>query len=150
LQVGDFDWFTVIHQSLTLDKAQALTAVGTLDPGGATDIEGSISLAYQTLIATPSRNKVLIYITDAALNTEIDTDTYYWLLDAIAKSDIKAVCSGVGMYDAEAVFAEAAPIAQGRYVVTEDSQDRTAMLEEVLAEMKEAVADSSHVEVLLT
>ena len=23
LQVGDFDWFTVIHQSLTLDKAQA-------------------------------------------------------------------------------------------------------------------------------
>ena len=54
------------------------------------------------------------------------------------------------MEDEEAVFAEAAQRSQGRYVVTEESQDITAMLEQVLAEMKEAVADSTDVEVRLS
>ena len=149
MQIQSFSWGPIIEQSMTLDKASALHAVGAFWAGGGTDIIGSLQVAHRTLSATPSKNKTLVYITDAAIAVEQDQETVDQLLEAIADSDIKAIWMGVGMENEEEVFANAAAKSKGRYIVTEDHLKLASALDEVLAEVKTAVADSSTVEVRL-
>jgi Mg-chelatase subunit ChlD len=152
IQVQTFDWYTTIQQSMTLDKASALYVIGQMNAGGATDTLGSIQLATQTLSITPSKNKVLVYITDAAIamESEEEQESLYELVDRMAKAGIKVIWIGIGMDDSEAVFADIAARSEGRYVISEDSAVLTAALNEVLAEMKDVVEESSTVDVLLS
>lgn len=149
IQVQDFNWFTSVRQSMTLDKASALYAVGNLQAAGATDTEGSLQVAYQTLSATPSQNKVLLYITDAAIITE-DPEEFDWLFGQLAESDIKSVWIGIGMAGNEDIFASVAEKSKGSYLVTEEPNDLTTTLAEVLAEIKSITEESTEVTVNLS
>ncbi len=148
VQIGTFSWSSQIEQSLTLDKASVLHAIGAFQAGGATDTLGSIELSLKTLNATPSTNKTLIYITDAAIE-ERDARIDQMLLD-FADTDIKTIWMGIGLEDEEEVFATVAEKTKGRYVVTEDHLVLAAVLDEVLQEVKTAVDTTESVEVKLS
>ena len=148
LQVQDFSWGTIIQQSMTMDKAAALYAIGAFEAAGATDTLGSVEVSYQTLSRTPSQNKVLIYITDIAIAT--DDSRLNWLFELIAKSDIKPVWIGIGMEDDEAIFADIAKKSNGRHLVTEDPNDLATLFEQVLAEIKVEAETSSYVTLQLS
>lgn len=105
IQVGSFDWQTQIDQSLTVDKAAVLHAVGTFHAGGATDTVGSINTALRTLRATPSSNKTLIYITDAAIDPKESGGQVNELIMGFANSDIKVIWVGIGLEGQEEIFA---------------------------------------------
>lgn len=149
IQVQEFNWFTSIVQSLTLDKASALYAIGALNAAGATDTEGSIQVAYTTLSQTPSQNKVLLYITDAAITTD-SPEELDWMFERIANSDFKPVWIGIGMEGSEDIFARVAEKTKGTYLVTEDPNDLSATLEEVLAQIKTKTEESSELTLRLS
>jgi Mg-chelatase subunit ChlD len=149
LQIQSFSWGPSIGQSLTLDKASALHAVGGLWAGGGTDIIGSMNTAYQTLRHTPSKNKTLVYITDAAIAAEQEQETVDQILQGFAESDVKSLWMGVGMEHEEALFAQVAEKSKGHYIVTEDHLELAAALDQVLAQVKTAVEDASTVQVRL-
>ena len=150
IQVGSFDWQTQIDQSLTVDKAAVLHAVGTFHAGGATDTVGSINTALRTLRATPSSNKTLIYITDAAIDPKESGGQVNELIMGFANSDIKVIWVGIGLEGQEEIFATIAERSGGRYVVTEDHRVLAAVLEEVLQEVKTPVEERSSVPLKLT
>ena len=121
LQLAEYNDETRIVQALTTDKMKILRGLGRLQAGGPTDIVGSVLAGYRTLKEIPSTKKVLVYITDEALQTTAaDNDFFLELLGDIKKDEINVLWVGLGVEDEVEDFRLAAALSGGEYVVSED------------------------------
>lgn len=126
---------TIINiEQMTADrKPEMLQAIGEMEAGNGTPILESILAAYENIKPVPSSKKVIVYMTDAALEVpEEEQFRFEELLKAIKKDDIQVIWVGMGVQGKEDVFIRAAELSGGRYVVTEDVKQMEATLGEVL------------------
>jgi Mg-chelatase subunit ChlD len=137
MQLTEFDSEIKIVQALTTDKLKVLRGLGRLEALGGTNITGSVLASYKTLKEIPSTKKVLVYITDAALETTApDNDFFLELLADIKKDEINVLWVGLGIEDEIEDFRLAAEISGGEYVVTEDLELLSESFNRVLREVQ--------------
>ncbi|KJS87395.1 MAG: hypothetical protein JM58_04385 [Peptococcaceae bacterium BICA1-8] len=121
------------QQVTTSDKMKLLQGLGELDAGGGTPILDSIRIGYENLRAVPSNKKVIVYLTDAALEVdEEEQEDFEKLLGEIKKDNIVVLWAGMGVSDKKDVFVKAAELSGGRYVLSEDAAGLQSTLAEVL------------------
>ncbi len=138
LQLAEFNDETKIVQALTTDKMKILRGLGRLEAGGATDIAGSVLAGYKTLKEIPSTKKVLVYITDAALETTAGNESFLELLGQIKKDEISVLWVGLGVEEEAEDFRLAAALSGGEYVVSEDPALLSQSFNRLLAQVKSA------------
>jgi Mg-chelatase subunit ChlD len=132
------------EQVTTTDKASILQGIGEMESYGGTPILEALRIAYEGLRSVPSDNKVIVFLTDAALEVEEEEqELFSELLQEIKDNGISILFVGMGVDGKEAVFADAAAKAGGRYVISEDPAVLNSKLEEVLSLIKERKAASS-------
>ena len=137
MQLTEFNDEVRIVQALTTDKMKVLRGLGRLEATGPTDITGSVLASYKTLKEIPSTKKVLVYITDAALETTSpDNDFFLDLLSDIKKDEINVLWVGLGMEDEAEDFKLAAELTGGEYIVTEDIALLSESFNKVLQEVR--------------
>jgi len=133
IQLSEFNDRTSIVQLNTLDRRHILKALAELEAGGYTDIEGSIQVSYETLNEIPSSKKVLVYITDAALGTRDAEKNMLENLSEMKESDIDVLWIGMGIEeDDEEDFSLAAELSGGDYIISTDTNELKAKVDEVL------------------
>lgn len=139
MQLTEFDDDVKIVQTLTTDKLKILRGLSRLDAVYGTEILGSIDASYKTLKEVPSTKKVLIYITDAALGTSYEENSYLREIMADFKNDdISVLWVGMGINETDAEdFVLAADISGGEYIVTEDINLLNDKFDEVLRDVVE-------------
>ncbi|MGE4283395.1 MAG: VWA domain-containing protein, partial [Clostridia bacterium] len=121
------------EQVTTSNKANLLQGLGEIEAGGGTPILDSIQIAYENLKAVPSNKKVIVYLTDAALEVdEEEQEMFNELLGKIKKDNVTVLWAGMGVEDKKDVFVKAAELSGGRYVVSEDSKVLQSTLAEIL------------------
>lgn len=126
---------TIINiEQMTADrKPEMLQAIGEMEASDGTPILESILAAYENIKPVPSSKKVIVYMTDAALEvSEEEQFRFEELLKNIKKDNIQVIWIGMGVEGKEDVFIRAAELSGGRYVVTEDVRQMEATLSEVL------------------
>ena len=127
------------QQVTTSDKMKLLQGLGELDAGGGTPILDSIRIGYENLRAVPSNKKVIVYLTDAALEVdEEEQEAFEKLLGEIKKDNIIVLWAGMGVSDKKDVFVKAAELSGGRYVLSEDAAGLQSTLAEVLTLINQA------------
>ncbi len=137
MQLTEFEGEVRIVQALTTDKMKILRGLGRLNASGSTDIPGSIMTAYKTLQEIPSTKKVLIYITDAALETTGCDNTFLLeILSDMKKDEINVLWVGLGIEDEVEDFRLAAEVSGGEYIVTEDIELLTESFNRVLKDVQ--------------
>ncbi len=111
-----------VSQGITQDKLQFLSALGAAVAGGGTNILDSIKTGYQSIDAIQSKQKALIYLTDAALEVEEsnkeDLDKLY---TQIKDKKINSLWIGMGIDD-DSPFKEAALKTDGNYIASSDPE----------------------------
>ncbi len=121
------------QQVTTDDRMRMLQGLGSLDAGGGTPILDSIRIGYENLISVPTSKRVMVFMTDAALEVdEEDQMEFEKLLGEIKKDNIIVLWAGMGVEDKKPVFERAAQLSGGRYVVSEDAEGLKSALEEIL------------------
>ncbi|MBN2851935.1 MAG: VWA domain-containing protein [Clostridia bacterium] len=139
MQLTEFDDEVKIVQALTTDKMRILRGLGRLEAEGGTDITGSVLASYKTLKEIPSTKKVLIYITDAALDTTSEGNDFFLdTLSEIKDDGINTLWVGLGIQDGVEDFETAATLSGGEYIVTEDID----LLSETFARVLKDVQDT--------
>ena len=138
-QTGPVGGLIIRQQQITTsDKMQILQGLGELDAYGGTPILEAITIGYENLRSVPSNKKVIVYLTDAALEVdEEEQEAFEWILGEIKKENITVLWAGIGVEDKKEVFAKAAELSGGRYVVTEDAGGLQSTLEEILNLIKQ-------------
>lgn len=125
-----------LEQVLTTDKATMLQAVSALEASGATNIVDSARLAYDTLRAVPTSNRILVFLTDAAMEDK-GNETFAQLLEKIKNADIKSLWLGLGMEEeSEMNFAWAAEASGGSYLLPNSAKELSDGLTKMLSEVK--------------
>lgn len=121
------------QQITTKDKMKLLQGLGELNAGGGTPILQAIITGYSNLKSVPSNKKVIVYLTDAALEVDEEEQAEFEkILGEIKEENITVLWAGMGVEDKKDVFAKAAELSGGRYVVTEDATGLQSTLEEIL------------------
>lgn len=121
------------QQVTTDDKVKMLNGLGALEAVGGTPILDAIRTGYLNLISVPTSKRVMVFMTDAALEVdEEDQAQFEKLLEEIKKDNILVLWAGMGVEDKKDVFEKAARLSGGRYVVSEDSEGLRSSLEEIL------------------
>ncbi|MFP4016971.1 MAG: vWA domain-containing protein, partial [Halanaerobiales bacterium] len=139
-QLQSFNDDIYINQILTDNKAELLQALGELNANGGTDILGSVKTAVDSLENVSSRRRILLYVTDAALDVEEeDKEEFNLLLKKIGEENISVIWIGIGMTEKEEVFTQAAELSGGEFLVTED----TVVLENKFNEILQKISEPS-------
>ncbi|MDD4020104.1 MAG: VWA domain-containing protein, partial [Kiritimatiellae bacterium] len=139
MQLSEFSEEVRIVQALTTDKMKILRGLGRLEASGGTDITGAVLASYKTLKEIPSTKKVLVFITDAALDTtHPDNDFFRELLAEIKEDDINILWVGLGIEEGSEDFRLAAEITGGAYIVSEDIDLLTERFNAVLRDVRES------------
>lgn len=132
------------YDQITTDKkAGALQALGSLQAGGGTPTKTALELAYQNLATVPSKKRVLVFFTDAAISdgSEEEKILLNEVLLRMKESGIRVLIAGLlnskNSVDYEAGFKAAAQVAGGDYVVTDKVEDIAAKLDELLQRIDE-------------
>ncbi|NLC45274.1 MAG: VWA domain-containing protein, partial [Clostridiales bacterium] len=127
-----------LDQVLTTDKAAILQALSDLEAGRGTNIVDSTQLGYDTLKGVPTSNRILIFLTDAAMEGEENT-VFGELLGKIKDSDIKSLWLGLGMEEAgdEENFSWASRTAGGSYLLPNSAKELSDGLDKMLDEVKQ-------------
>lgn len=124
-------------QVTTQDKGKLLQSLGELSAGGGTPILQAITIAYENIRAVPSNNKAIVFLTDAALAVEEeDRADFEKILAKIKKDNIAVLWAGIGVEDQKEVFARAAGLSGGSYVVSGEAVGLQSALTELLAVIK--------------
>lgn len=124
MQLMSFNDQVVVNQMMTPDKLKILRALGMLRSGGGTVIMDSVKAGYQSLAAIPSSKKVLIYLTDAALNVSSDEqESFEAMLKEMAEEGVHVLWVGLGEGLKEEDFRLAAELSKGACAITEDSSE---------------------------
>lgn len=135
-----------IKQITTKEKSSVLYAIANQKAYGGTPILGALDIANKGLLPITSSKKVMVFFTDAAIEPEDDgsggiTLQYEKLLGEIKKNGIRALFVGLGgenyAKEHEAVFARAAELAGGDYIITSDYNKIDEKLKELQAKINE-------------
>lgn len=127
-----------IQQLTSNKKPELLQALGEMVASSGTPILDSITAAYENIKPVPTTKKVLVYMTDAALEVpEEEQIQFEKLLSKLKEDEIQVIWVGMGVQGKESVFKRAAELSNGRYVVTEDVAVLEKTLSEVLALINE-------------
>lgn len=135
VQLISFSGDVNVRQTFTHRKAELLQALGSLQVASGTEILGSVRKAYQSLKEVPAQKRVIVFLTDAALDVpDDDKPSFQKLLQGIKADGIRVLWIGMGTGGAEEAFKWAAAQSGGRYVISEDPTELAKALEQVLAE----------------
>ena len=126
-----------LEQVLTTQKAAMLQAVSSLEGGGGTNITDSAQLAYDTLRAVPTSNRILVFLTDAAMEGK-ENERFGQILAKMNDAEIKSLWLGLGMEEEEDEqnFAWAAETAGGSYLLPNSAKELSEGLDKMLGEVK--------------
>ncbi len=109
LQLMTFNSSVQIEQSSTTDKTRILRGLGDLFAAGGTEILTSIVAGYETLDMMPTTNKVLVYLTDAALGVDSsDKEMFDETLEEMKEKNMNVLWVGLGMEEDSPEFVYAA------------------------------------------
>lgn len=137
MQLLSFSAKLRFDQVFTSRKPELLQALGNLKAVGGTDILNSVAVTYRSLQKIPSEKRVIVFVTDAALEVEESKKTYFEeMLSGIKEEGIQVLWVGLGLDDNEEAFRSAAEKSGGKYVISEDPAVLTKAFEEVLAEVQ--------------
>ena len=133
-------------QMSTTDKATLQKAVGYMHAGGGTPIIDALKAAYENIIAVPTSKRVIIFVTDSGLETEIgeeQEEKYQELLKKIKDKGIHMLWVGMGASRPEwkDAFAKAAKATDGEYVVSESTADIMKALDTLLGKVAKEAAN---------
>lgn len=126
-----------VSQVFTPHRSDLLQALGSLNVRPGTDILSSVRKAYLSLREVPAQKRVIVYLTDAALDVDKRDETSFEKLLAGIKADgieVLWVGMGSGNAAAEAPFKRAATLSGGRYVISEDPDLLARALQQALAD----------------
>ena len=127
------------QQVTTADKAKVLQGLGALEPFGGTPTLEAVRMAFEHLRAVPSSKRVMVYLTDAALDVEDDFKVEFErLLTEIKDTGVLVLWAGMGVENEVAAFENAALLSGGKYVISEDAAGLESALTELLATMQNA------------
>ncbi len=142
IQMMSFSSDIQIEQAFTSRKSEIVQAIGELKARGATDIHKSTQLTFKSLKKIPSDKRVIVYVTDAALDVDADKkDTFEKLLTGIKEEGIVVLWVGLATEDAEAAFQWAAEKSGGKYVISEDPEVLSQAFQEALDSVKQKPAE---------
>ncbi|MFS0724754.1 VWA domain-containing protein [Paenibacillus sp. 1P07SE] len=142
MQLVSFSSEISFEQMFTSRKPELLQSLGLLRAGGGTDIFNSTYRTYRSLSKIPSDKRVVVYLTDAALDVEPEQKAVFeQLLSAIKEEGIQVLWVGMGTEDDEEAFRWAAEKSGGSYVISEDPAVLAEAFEEVLAKVQERPAE---------
>lgn len=128
-------------QGFTSRKAELLQALGGLKAEGGTDILNSVQETYQSLRSIPSEKRVIVYLTDAALDVDEESKSFFEsTLAAIREEGIQVLWVGLGTEDGEEAFRWAAEKSGGQYVISEDPEVLMKAIQEALAQVQQRPA----------
>lgn len=138
-----------IEQSSTTDKTRILRGLGDLFAAGGTEILTSIVAGYETLDMMPTTNKVLVYLTDAALGVDSsDKEMFDETLEEMKEKNMNVLWVGLGMEEDSPEFVYAAEKSGGQYVVSEDVDVLREAFDDVLRTVKETkTAENTNVRI---
>lgn len=124
-------------QITTQDKSQLLQSLGEISASGGTPILMAITIAYENIRAVPSNKKAIVFLTDAALEVdEEEKADFEKILAQLKKDNIKVLWAGIGVEEHKQVFAKAAELSGGSYIVTEKAEGLQSSLTELLASIE--------------
>jgi len=136
--VTGFNSEIIVQQGVTTDKLLSLNAVGGFEAGGGTNVIESVLYAYESLSRVPSSKRILIFVTDAALeDVPEEDDLYKQTLEKLKEDGIETLWVGVGIDD-EVPFKNVAEYTSGDYVVTEDAALIRSKFDQMLTSVKAA------------
>lgn len=136
-QLISFSGEVNVSQVFTQRRSYLLQALGSLEVRPGTDIFGSVRQAYLSLKGVPAEKRVIVYLTDAALDVDKgDKPAFEKLLQGIKADGIQVLWVGMGTADAEGAFKWAADTSGGKYVISEDPAVLSQALQDVLANAK--------------
>ncbi|MGI6224928.1 MAG: vWA domain-containing protein [Peptococcales bacterium] len=139
------------QQVTTGDKMRLLQGLGELNPSGGTPILDAIRIGYENLKSVATNKKVMVFLTDAALEVdEEQQQAFEKLLAEIKKDNINVLWAGMGVEDKKEVFIKAAELSGGRYVVSEDALGLQSTLEEILAFIKKEASTQETIPLSVT
>lgn len=121
IQLSGFNDEVTVSQAMTSNKAELLQALSEMEAGGGTEIHLAVRTAFETLRPVPSAQKVMVFLTDAALINGREDESFNKLLGEIKDQNIQVLWAGMGIEDDEA-FRWAAENTDGEYVISEDSK----------------------------
>lgn len=137
MQLLSFSSELSYDQGFTSRKAELLQALGGLKAEGGTDILNSVHATYQSLRGIPSEKRVIVYLTDAALDVDEESKGFFEsTLAAIREEGIQVLWVGLGTEDGEEAFRWAAEKSGGQYVISEDPMVLTKAIQEALAQVQ--------------
>ena len=138
------------RQILTDNKPAVLKALSECKADGGTPINDALTFSLDNLKSISSSKRILIFFTDAALDSESkDSEEkrvkYEELLKNLKKQNIRVLFAGLGGEDYiskyKAPFEEAAKMSGGDYIITAKTQDIADKLTELLKKVDEPVSD---------
>jgi Mg-chelatase subunit ChlD len=137
MQLLSFTTELKFEQMFTSRKPELLQALGNLKAVGGTDILNSVIATYQSLKKVPSEKRVIVYVTDAALDVEESKRTFFGeMLTGIKEEGIQVLWVGLGTEDSEDAFKWAAEKSGGKYIISEDPAVLAQAFEEALNEVQ--------------
>jgi len=136
-QLLSFSTELKFDQVFTTRKPELMQALGNLKAVGGTDILNSVTTTYQSLKKIPSDKRVIVYLTDAALDVEEDQrEMFEAMLTGIKNEGIQVLWVGLGTDDSEEAFKWAAEKSGGKYIISEDPAVLAKAFRETLAEVQ--------------
>lgn len=137
MQLLSFSTELRFDQVFTTRKPELMQALGNLRAVGGTDILNSVSVTYQSLKKIPSEKRVIVYVTDAALDVEESKKEFFeTILTGIKEEGIQVLWVGLGTDDSEDAFKWAAEKSGGKYVISEDPAVLAKSFQEALVEVQ--------------
>ncbi|NCB47283.1 VWA domain-containing protein, partial [bacterium] len=142
------------RQALTSDKPAILQAIADCTARGGTPINQALKVALTNLQTVNSSKRVLVFFTDAALDSEWKNDEsgatkleYERLLETVKNEGIRILFAGLGgkayISKYEGAFKNAAELSGGDYVISANPDDIQAKLNELLKKVEEPAKKSN-------
>lgn len=135
----------IVQQQITTDqKANILKAIGEMEAHGGTPVVEALRTAYENIIVVPSSRKAIVFLTDGGLEVEPEQlQQYNKLLEKIKEKNISILFIGMGTHSKEKLFADAAIVTGGDYVISEDIEEIKIKLNQLLSTLKETTPPDS-------
>lgn len=138
MQLLSFSADLTFDQVFTSRKPELMQALGSLRASGGTDILNSVYETYQSVKKIPSEKRVIVYLTDAALDVEESRRAFFEeMLTGIKEEGIQVLWVGLGTESNEEAFRWAAETSGGRYVISEDPAVLAEAFQKTLAEVQQ-------------
>lgn len=137
MQLLSFSAKLKFDQVFTSRKSELMQALGNLKAVGGTDILNSVYVTYNSIKQIPSEKRVIVYLTDAALDVEESKKAFFEeMLTGIKEEGIQVLWVGLGTDDSVEAFKWAAEKSGGKYVISEDPAILAKAFQDALAEVQ--------------